>query len=215
MFRRLPRRLRLVFGVTANAPDLAKDELDFEEFVAYATDCRVFGQLALPAGRLTELLNAYEEFELVNVQLQSLADGHVVTEPLVILARDEVVAVHAAGSAGHPGRRTHTRAHRLVVRSQPYTIWGDVHALPGADPVASFLHRPPMVPLTDAWIAYELAGRAGQFQLGTIIVNRNTANSFEPMVNPGPEPPAVPAGDAGPLARDFTSELHAIEDEPG
>lgn len=215
MLHRLPRRVRLVFGVTADPPKLNGDHSPLEEFVAYATDCRVFGQLSLPSGRATEMLNAHEEFELVNVQLQSLADGHVVNEPLVVLPRDELVAVHAAGSAGHPARRTHTRAHRLVVQAQPYTIWGDLHALPGADPLASFQHRPPMVPLTEAWIAYELAGRAGRFQLGTLIVNRDLTDSFERMVDAGTEPPHLPAGESGPLTKDFTGELNLLDEGPG
>jgi len=215
VLHRLPRRVRLVFGVTADPPELAGDHAPLEEFVAYATDCRVSGQLSLPSGRLTDMLNAYEEFELVNVQLQSLADGHVVNEPLVVLPRDELVAVHAAGSAGHPASRTHTRAHRLVVRAQPYTIWGDLHALPGADPLASFHHRPPMVPLTDAWIAYELAGRTGRFQLGTLIVNRDLAESFERVADSGAEPPLMPAGESGPLTKDFTGELIRLEGQPG
>lgn len=214
MLNRLPRRVRLVFGVTADPPELTGDPSPLEEFVAYATDCRVFGQLALPSGRLTEMLNAYEEFELVNVQLQSLADGHVVNEPLVVLPRDELVAVHATGAAGQPARRTHTRAHRLVVHAQPYTIWGDLHALPGADPLASFQHRPPMVPLTDAWIAYELAGRAGRFQVGTLIVNRDLTDSSELVTATGPEPPRMPVAEAGPMARDFT-ELNRRDDERG
>ncbi len=50
--------------------------------MAYAADCRVFGQLPLQPGRFSDLLNAHEEFELVNVQLESLADGHVVDRTL-------------------------------------------------------------------------------------------------------------------------------------
>ncbi len=80
--------------------------------------------------------------------------------------------------------RSMPRSCRRVVRSEPrpghiglssvpnpYTIWGDIHALPGSDPIASFQHRPPMVPLTNSRIAYELGGVLGQFELGTLIVN--------------------------------------------
>ena len=143
--------------------------------MAYAADCRVLGQLPRQPGRFSDLLNAHEEFELVNVQLESLADGHVVTEASIVLARDDLIAVHASEIAGQSSARTQTRAHRIVVRSDPYTIWGDLHALPGSDPIASFQHRPPMVPLTRSRIAYELGGVLGQFELGTLIVNRELA----------------------------------------
>jgi hypothetical protein len=217
VLRRLPRRLRLVFGVTGETagavqPDSAEP---LHEFVAYAADCRIFGELSPPEGRLTDLLNAYEEFELVNVHLQSLLDAHVVTEPSLLLPRDELIAVHAGGATGHPGRRTRTRAHRLVLRSEPYTIWGDIHALPGADPIASFQHRPPMIPLTDASIEYDLAGTTGRFRLGTLIVNRELAGTFGLMVDDEPEPPVPPPGDRGPLTKDFTGELSGDEFERG
>lgn len=215
VLHRLPRRLRLVFGVTgdtAGGPQSDSAE-PLHEFVAYAADCRIFGELSPPDGRLTDLLNAYEEFELVNVHLQSLLDAHVVIEPSLLLSRDELIAVHAAGSAGHPGRRTRTRAHRLVVHSEPYTIWGDIHTLPGADPIASFQHRPPMIPLTDASIEYDLAGTTGRFRLGTLIVNCELAGTFAPVVDEEPEPPVLPPGDRGPLTKDFTGELSDDEFE--
>jgi hypothetical protein len=188
---RLPRRLRLVFGLDdpsadTDAPDTTGEVHDF---VAYAADCRVFGQLPLHPGRFSDLLNAHEEFELVNVQLESLADGHVVTEPSVVLARDDLIAVHASGVAGQSSVRTQTRAHRIVVRSDPYTIWGEIHALPGSDPIASFQHRPPMVPLTNSRIAYELGGVLGQFELGTLIVNRELAESVRVVAREPATPP--------------------------
>lgn len=180
----LPQRLRLVFGVRGGTPSAEAPansaEPVFADFVAFATDCRVFGALALPSGRMSDLLNAHDEYELVNVHLQSLADGHVVAMASVRLARDEIVAVHAAGPASARIHRTNMRAYPVVVRSEPYTIWGYLHALPGADPIASLRHRRPMIALTDAAIEYALAGRPGRFRLSTLIVNRELASSLEP-----------------------------------
>lgn len=179
----LPRRLRLVFGARDSGlqDDPAGEQLEapLTDFVAYATDCLVSGALARPVGRMSDLLNAHEGYELVNVQLQSLADAHVVSVPLVSLARDEIIAVHAAGPPSPRGRRTNMRAYPVVIRSEPYRIWGYLHSLPGADPLASFRHRRPMVPLTHASIEYALAGRTDRFHLGTLIVNRDLAESLE------------------------------------
>ena len=55
----LPQRLRLVFGMRA-APALEQAESDQAEFVAFAADCRIFGTLTTPAGRMSDLLNAHD-----------------------------------------------------------------------------------------------------------------------------------------------------------
>jgi hypothetical protein len=206
---RLPRRLRIVFGMQEPAPsDASKDPgPPLREFIAYAADCQVSGQVALEAGRITDLLNAHDEYELVNVQLESLVDGHVVACPVVLVARDELLAVHASGPAGSRSQRTHTRAHPILVHAEPYLIRGYLHALPTADPIASFRHRKPMVPLTDAWIEYLAAGRPVHRSLGTIVVNRELADWFELAVEEEVEPPELPVGATGPLTKDFTNEV--------
>lgn len=178
----LPERLRLVFGLRPSplaADAAASVESEAAEFVAFAADCRIFGTLTTATGRMSDLLNAHDGYELVNVQLQSLADGHVVSVPLVTLARDELIAVHATGPASPRARRTNMRAFPVVLRAEPYRIWGYLHALPGADPLASFRHRRSMVPLTNASIEYALAGRLGRSHLGTLIVNRDLVDSLD------------------------------------
>jgi len=177
------------------------------EFVAYAADCRIFGQLSQAPGRLSDLLNDHDEYELVDVHLESLADGHVLSTPVVLAARDELIAVHASGPAGPRSKRTNTRAWPIIVRSEPYLIRGYLHVLPGADPIASFRHRKPMVPLTDAWIEYMLAGQPQRLFLGTVVVNRELADSFQLTITAELEPPEMPAGAVGPLTKDFTGTV--------
>ena len=177
------------------------------QFIAYAADCRIFGEVPLEAGRVTELLNANEEYELVNVELESLADGHVVQSPVVLVARDELIAVHASGPAGPRAKRTHTRAYPILIHSEPYLIRGYLHVLPGADPIASFQHRKTMVPLTDAWIEYRLADKPMRVSLGTIVVNRELANWFQLTAEDQVEPPEMPAGETEPLTKDFTDQV--------
>jgi hypothetical protein len=159
------------------------------------------------AGRITDLLNAHDEYELVNVQLESLDDGHTVASPVVLVARDELIAVHASGPAGSRAQRTHTRSHPILIQSGPYLVRGYLHVLPNADPIASFRHRKPMVPLTDAWIEYAVAGRPVHRSLGTIVINRELADWFELAVDEEIEPPEMPAGEIGPMTKDFTNQI--------
>ena len=206
---RLPRRLRLVFGLGSTPSPTAEPGPTLREFVAYAADCRILGQVPLEAGRISDLLNAYDEYELVDVELESLADGHVVASPVVLVGRDELIAVHASGPAGPRAKRTHTRAFPILIQAEPYLIRGYLHVLPSADPIASFRHRKPMVPLTDAWIEYMAAGKPVRMSLGTIVVNRELADWFQLTVEDEIEPPEMPAGETGPLTKDFTDQVLA------
>lgn len=206
---RLPLRLRLVLGMPADepAPPTTAARPPLGDFVAYAADCRILGQLSQPSGRLTDLLNHRDDYELVDVQLESLADGHVLSTPVVLAARDELIAVRALGPAGPRSKRTNTRAWPILIHSEPYLIRGYLHVLPGADPIASFRHRKPMVPLTDAWIEYMLAGKPQRLFLGTIVVNRELVGSFQLVITAEVEPPEMPAGAVGRLTKDFTGTV--------
>lgn len=85
------------------------------ELDAYAADCRLFGEVDLADGRLTDLLNATSELRIVDARLESLLDGHVVRSPELIVARDELYAVVAAGLRGDTARRLRTNAINVVV----------------------------------------------------------------------------------------------------
>jgi hypothetical protein len=207
---RLPRRLQIALGIEAEAsaePVTGEHAPARGDFVAYAADCRIFGSVELAPGRLSDLLNANDEFALTDVQLESLTDGHVVSSPVVLVARDELIAVHASGPNSSRAKRTNTRSWPILVQSQPYLIRGYLHALPGSDPIASFRHRKPMIPLTDAWIEYISAGKPQRVALGTVVVNRELADWFRLTVSEEVEPPAMPAGDVGPLTKDFTGSV--------
>lgn len=207
---RLPRRLRLVLGLEPTERDTvgtSEPARGLGDFVAYAADCRVFGKVGLAPGRLTDLLNTFEEYELVDVQLESLADGHIVSSPVVLASRDELIAVHASGPTGPRSKRTNTRAWPILIQSEPYLIRGYLHVLPGADPITSFRRRKAMVPLTDAWIEYLSAGHAQRVSVGTVVVNRDLADWFRLTVIEEVEPPELPAGEVGPLTKDFTGDV--------
>jgi len=203
-------RMRLVFHAESSegAQDAQPDvpAVPQVEFVAYTDDRRLFGRIALAEGRLTDLLNATEELELVDIAVESLASGDVTEEPSLIVQRDDILAVHATGPRGDPGLRTSSRAHPIVVKSGPYRIEGDLHVLPTSDPFVAMRRRPPMVPLTNGVIEYTVAGEPVTRKVETLIVNHSAMDW------------AVPAHDEVrvlemPLghdahAKDYSGELH-------
>jgi hypothetical protein len=63
-------------------------------------------------------------------------------------------------------------ATRMQVSIGPYIILGRLHTRPGLDPMQSVLQREPMIPLTDATIAFTVAGATVVRDVSTIIVNR-------------------------------------------
>jgi hypothetical protein len=148
-------------------------------FDAFSIDHRVFGWVRLSADRMTDLLNAHEQVELVNAQVERLAAAETDLIDGLVLARSELVAVRAGGPRGDPARRLRTRLHPLVVRSGPYRIGGFLHARPGVDPLDEIAGRPPIVPLSLAWLEYWRGGqREGQWA-GTILFNRLRAEAIE------------------------------------
>ena len=60
----------------------------------------------------------------------------------------------------------------MQLKVGPYTILGNLHLPEGMDPEDRVRKREPMVPLTNATIAYSLGGRVVVRDVGTVIVNR-------------------------------------------
>jgi len=153
-------------------------EAPFVQFEAYADDARLFGWVRLDADRLTDLLNDHDELQLFHVEIESLLDGRTETADEVTVRRDELVAVHVGGPRGRQGERRRTRKYAAAVQTRHYLIGGYVHAPVGSDVRRSVTERPPMIPLTDAWIEYWSGGRRKRQWVGTIVVNRELADSW-------------------------------------
>ena len=169
-----PDRLHFILQRTHEEvfePDSVAD-VPLVQFVAFASNHRVFGWVHLRANRLTDLLNAHEELLLTEVEIESLEDGATRSVDEVLIRCSELIAVHASGPRGNEARRRPTRTHAVAIQSGNYLIGGYLHARPGSDPLASVDERPRMVPLTDAWIEYWLDGERTKQSSGTIIVNR-------------------------------------------
>src|SRR4051794_16465241 len=204
-------RMRLVFhaesspGAQDEQPEVAA--IPTVEFVAYTEDRRLFGQIALTEGRLTDLLNDTPELDLVDIAIESLASGVVTDAASLVIGRDEILAVHATGPRGDPGLRTSSRSHPIVVKSGPYRIEGDLHVLPTSDPFVAMRRRPPMVPLTNGVIEYQVAGEPVTRKVETLLVN-HTAMDWAVPAHDEVRVLAMPLGhDAH--AKDYSGELHA------
>jgi hypothetical protein len=198
-----------MFGMTVEAPDAGNavppPKPSEIEFVAYAEDCLLTGYIRLGAARLSDLLNDHEEFELVDVHVESLVGEHALEVTDVVVRRDELLLVQAIGPRGDRARRVRTRQHPLEMQVGPYAVRGYLHALPGSDPVASFARRRVMVPLTDASIEYRAGGRWQHRAAATLVVNRHQVEWVVESVDDEAEMPDVSLHPAvGPLAKDFT-----------
>lgn len=218
MIESLGHRLRVVFNRSAASaasadhpeapPADAAGSGQAVEFVAYGEDFVLSGVVRMAADRLTDMLNEHDEYLLVDVLVEGLAGDRVVEVTEVLVRRDELLLVHAAGPRGNQNRRHRTRSHPVAIQMGPYHVRGYVHVLPGADPVQAIRRRRPMVPLTDAWIEFPLATGRPRRRVGTVVVNREQMDWIVPAIDDEVEMPELPLSlEKGPLLKDFTGAL--------
>jgi hypothetical protein len=138
----------------------------------YTGDALAFGYLPLSAGRVTDLMNDHEEFEFVDAYLQSIDDGHGLALRSVVVARDEIFVAAVSGPRGDPKRRTRTRSIPIELRLGPYDVRGNIHVVPGTDPLISFRSRRTMVPLTEATVEWDAPDGRQVAHWETVVVNR-------------------------------------------
>jgi hypothetical protein len=194
MRARLPGPLRMVFHATPRAADARSSAAEappihYVDLTVYAGDSVAFGRLPLTADRVTDLMNDGAEFEFVDTYVQSLDDGHGLQVSSVVVARDEIFAVAVAGPRGNPARRTRTRQFPVELRLGRYDVSGNLHALPGTDPMIGFRRRRAMVPLTEATIAFDSPGGRKLLQSGTLLVNRDLTDWIAPASRSDVRPP--------------------------
>ena len=162
-----------VRAVVRERPSVDSSAVDIE-FTGFAGDCIVNGRFALEAKRLTDQLNAVQVVPLEDVVLDGL-DGHRVTAPTFQIDRTELCAVVGRGPRGRRALRVATERRRLQVQVGPYVVLGRYHGPLGATSLRSFAERDPMVPLTDATIAYVVGGVLEVVDAPTLIINRELA----------------------------------------
>ena len=147
-------------------------------FDAYAADCRVYGQVDLTEGRLSDQINRTAEVVVRNVQIEDLADGHVITMPELAVGSDELCAVVAHGPRGDVARRLTTRTARVEIHTGPYLVVGRLHGPPTSDPLNLAMRRAAWVPLTEASVRYRRGTDDVKDEVTTLLVNRNLMRSL-------------------------------------
>ena len=217
----LERTLRLVLRRSPADPGAGEaaepdaPSVNDVEFVAYAEDCLLSGHVRLEMDRLTDLLNAHDEYVLVDALVESLADSHAVEVKEVLVARDELFLVHAVGPRGDPARRQRTRQHPIAMQLGPYHVRGYFHALPGSDPIAALRRRKPMVPITEAWVEYQSGAIRQRRRVSTVVVNREQLDWVVEAKDEEVELPDLPLDVVkGPLVKDFTGDVMVAFDPP-
>ncbi len=147
------------------------------EFIGFAGDCLISGRFDLRAKRLTDQLNAESTVALEDVVLEGL-DGHRVTAPTFTIDRSQLCAVVGRGPRGQRVMRIPTEKRRLQAQIGPYVALGRYHGPLGATSLRNFTEREPMVPITDATIAFSVGGILEVRDAPTLIVNRELAVWF-------------------------------------
>ena len=147
------------------------------DFTGFAGDCIITGRFALGSKRLTDQLNMARTISLEDVVLDGL-DGQKVTVPTFTIARSELCAVVGRGTRGRPALRIATDKRRLHAQIGPYVVLGRYHGPLGATSLRDFTERDPMVPLTDATIAYVVGGILEVVDAQTLIINRELASWY-------------------------------------
>lgn len=143
------------------------------EFLAYGEDCVLLGRLRMTGDRLTDQLNAQDEYEVLDLVAERLTDGFASEVPALLIARNELLLVQATGPRGDANRRLRTRAYPIAAQLGPYRVHGQLHARPGVDPEVVIHRRAPMVPLTDAWIERPVGDDRELQRIGTVVLNRD------------------------------------------
>ena len=148
------------------------------DFHAFAADCLVSGSIDLGVLRMIDLLNERATYQISGAVLHSLSDGHAVRTGALELDRMELVAVHGTGPRGDRHRRIQTIQRGVVVRSGPYTILGFQHRSPAGYALSAPNLPRAMVALTDATVAYAMAGHVLVRRAPVLIINGRLVDSI-------------------------------------
>ncbi|MEO8462188.1 MAG: hypothetical protein ABI555_03170, partial [Chloroflexota bacterium] len=151
------------------------------EFFAYGEDGRLSGRIRLDASRISDILNAYDEYLLLDVLATSYTDRTELRLPEILVRRDELLLVHASGPRGDEKLRMRTVERGMTMKLGRYLVSGNVHAPRGVDPFIDFRHRREMVPLTDAVIEFNSPDGPIFEVADTVVVNRTLVDWVRPL----------------------------------
>jgi len=174
------------------------------ELDAYAVDCRVYGQIELGDGRLSDELDRTAELLITDARLEDLVDGHVVEMPEACDRARGGLRRGREWAARRPGASAAHAHTRVKVEVGPYRVEGAVHGTPASDPLGVVLRRVAWVPLTEATIMYRRGADDVTDEVETLLVNRHLMRSFRASKQPLDLPGRPPGAEGGGRAIDPT-----------
>ncbi|HEX9045239.1 MAG TPA: hypothetical protein VF802_09450 [Candidatus Limnocylindrales bacterium] len=154
------------------------------DFTGYGVDFIVAGRVELGRGRLTDALAAWDEIVIHDAVLEGLHDLARVTVPEYVVPRDELLAAAGSGPRGELALRVPTTGRRMQACVGPYQVLGRVHTHRDGSIAARVLEAGPLVPLTDATIAYVIGGVLEVRDAPLVHVNRELATWLRPAAAP-------------------------------
>lgn len=157
-----------------------------EPLVAWAGDCVVRGSIDLADGRLSDQVNDLELVTFFDATLEALEDGHRVEIDELEVERGELHLIEVSGRRGDPTRRLRTVEERVALRIGPFTVTGNLHRAPSAQPMAALSRWIRFVPVTDAMIEVG-NGSSEPMHQEVVLVNRERIAASRPLA-------AVPMG---------------------
>ena len=196
--------------MTSEVARLEGADIDMSQipFRAYASDCLVEAKIGLPDGvRLTDYLNESDEVALTDVRLTALEDGRNVGAAELVISPAEIHAIQATDEGLQTQHRIRTRSSGADIVLGPYRVQGYIHGPTAGDPLAMISRRHAMVPVTDAKIAFVIAGEVRVDECDALIVNRLLAD-ISAAQREGPSIlDRLGLSPVDPNAKDLTGEL--------
>lgn len=154
------------------------------DFTGYGVDFIVAGRVELRTGRLTDALAEWDEIVVRDAVLEGLDDLAHVEVPEYVVPRGELLAAVGTGPRGERTLRIRTTGRRMQACVGPYQVLGRVHTHRDGTIVARVLEAGPLVPLTDATIAYVIGGILEIRDAPVVHVNRELATWVRPVASP-------------------------------
>jgi hypothetical protein len=155
------------------------------EFIGFAADWRITGQIPLADDRLSDMLNSVVRVVVRGATVEDLDTAEIETGDVTVACGDLVVVV-GTGRRGLENLRKRTVTRRIEVDLGRFVVAGDLHvpvpadqALMAGDPRDLLAGRDLLVPLTGATIHYERGGRQVVETHETLIINRARATHVQ------------------------------------
>jgi len=171
-------------AAVALAPDLAPIEL-------YTADSRIVGWIAANGRRVTDLLNAQDELRLwqpspgpIDAPMtgrDQAPDPDENGEWQSLLTEQMILAMPPEWRASRQ-LRLHRKLRRVALTAGPFSVTGNLHVVPGAEPGPDLLLRGPrFLPLTEAYILHN-GEPPFEHVVSVVIVNTAHVSQLVPLV---------------------------------